>query len=975
MYDHSDSEVMMSVEPTDVFKFVSVRPVQLATEAETSEGVIRDERITSPGELRKLLALVHTIDSPEAAQQYREGLKLEGLAAIAGGARKLTERYRGLGSEAPPGGKKLISELGLGKIGDTGSREEAWNALYAGHAVGPDAGPLLEIPTAALRLLHYAASLAVEPAPSVDVALRLLSARPVIALQLDTVLRPAGKPPTPPTEESKTPTAPSPLAEQARQLAGELEGARALLQAVSRPSAAAPAKVEQGPPAKVGSWTEQLVAVDTTPPLQAVLGSDLPAAQTSLLDQLGISQETPLPVAASLLQEHLDTLSTEALRFAGNRDFEAGLLEVVKFPFPVDPPPTEVDPSTAADVDVHDRIKPLGFGDLKVVKQELLAYEAGEVSYIENVLKGETKSRVFRTLDRTETTLVSSEEEVKETERDTQATERFELKREAAQTIKEDESVKAGLSVTASYGPIVAKATGDFAYSTSKEESEKTSSDFAKEVVDKSISKVQTKVATSRTVNTINETEETDTHTLDNHEGKENDVGIYRWVDKLYRAQVYNYGTRMMLEFIVPQPAAFYLATHTEQQKVKVDATPPPAFVNDLEPAQPQSLAKPLTAGDITPQNYDGYAARYGAAGVSPPPPLFTSIGALLSTENLDDGKSVATTFKEFVVPTGYQLHSYRYTASILWVNYPKFTIQIGADLHQILADNSDGNSLLLTASGGPGSPADPVDGVVPVSVAAYDVHAYSLNVEGLCIRTAAAYEAWQLQSFEKIQTAYQALQSAYEQKVTQAQGASEGAIQGHNPALNSAIIATELKKLCITMMTGQHFGQFHAVTDPPDPPTHIPEVEVEEALREGPIVEFFEQAFEWEQMTYLFYPYFWGRKSRWAHIVGDVEDTDPSFEEFLTAGSCRVVVPVPLAYSQAVVYMLQSAATELAQKVWLGGEPPTLESPLYESIAEELQRQTDDLFGATPEGEPWEFKLPTSLVWLQPDSTLPVFT
>jgi hypothetical protein len=975
MSDQSYREVMpMSVEPTDVFKFVSVRPVQLATEAETNEGIIRDPRVGSAGELRKLTAFLHTIDSPGAAQQYREGLKLEGLAALAEGARKLTERYRGLGTEDPPSGKKVLGELGLGKIDEAGSRDEAWNALYAAHAAGPDAGPQLEVPTGALRLLQYAAALADEPTPSTDAALARLAAQPAIALEVDALLRPAGKPTEAPPTDSKPSTAPAPLAEKARQLTTELDVAKSLLGAVSRPAAAAPASVETSPPEKVGSWTEQLVAVDTTPPLQAVLGTDLPSAQTALLDQLGISRQTPLPTAASLLQEHLDSLSTQALQLAGNRDFENGLLEVVRLPFPVNPPPTEVDPSTAADVNVHGQIKPLGFGDLKVVKQDLLAYEAGEVSYIENVLKGETKSRVFRTLNRTETTLVSTEEEVKETEKDTQATERFELKREAAQTIKEDESVKAGLSVTASYGPIVAKATGDFAYSTAKEQSEKTSSDFAKEVVEKSISKIQTKVSTSRTVNTINEVEETDTHTLDNHEGKENDVGIYRWVDKLYRAQVYNYGTRLMLEFVVPEPAAFYLATHTEQ-KVKVDATPPPPLLNDLEPAQPQELATPLVATDITPQNYDRYTARYGAAGVAAPPPLFTSIGALLSTENLDDGKSIATTFKEFVVPTGYQLHSYRYTASILWVNFPKFTIQIGADLHQILADNSDGNSRLVTASGGAGSPSDPVDGAVPVSVAAYDVHAYSLNVEGLCIRTAAAYEAWQLQTFEKIQAAYLALQSAYEQKVTQAQAATEGAIQGHNPALNRALIAAELKKLCITMMTGQHFSQFHAVTNPPDAPTHIPEIEVEEALREGPIVQFFEQAFEWEQMTYLFYPYFWARKSKWAHLVSDVEDPDPSFEQFLTAGSCRVVVPVPLAYSQAVIYMLQSAATELSQKVWLGGEPPTLESPLYESIAEELRRQTDDLFGATPEGEPWEFKLPTTLVWLQPDSTLPVFT
>jgi hypothetical protein len=97
-------------------------------------------------------------------------------------------------------------------------------------------------------------------------------------------------------------------------------------------------------------------------------------------------------------------------------------------------------------------------------------------------------------------------------------------------------------------------------------------------------------------------------------------------------------------------------------------------------------------------------------------------------------------------------------------------------------------------------------------------------------------------------------------------------------------------------------------------------------------------------------------------------------FQKFLTAGSCRVVVPVPIAYVDAVLYLLQSPATDLGSKVWQGGDPPTLDSPLYVSLAQEFQNQTDDLADAVPEGDPWEFTLPTTLVWLQPDGALPTF-
>ena len=178
------------------------------------------------------------------------------------------------------------------------------------------------------------------------------------------------------------------------------------------------------------------------------------------------------------------------------------------------------------------------------------------------------------------------------------------------------------------------------------------------------------------------------------------------------------------------------------------------------------------------------------------------------------------------------------------------------------------------------------------------------------------------------------------------------------------------MKKLCITMMTGQHFKQFGAMIEPP-----APEVDIYKALADAPVIQFFEQAFEWEQMTYLYYPYFWGRKKNWSEIT-KLSDPDPLFQQFLTAGAARVVVPVPMAYVDDVLFLLQNPfkETELHKKVWRGGERPTIGSPLYNSIADELRKQTDDLFGAKPEGEPWEFTLPTTLVWLQPDATLPTF-
>ena len=101
-------------------------------------------------------------------------------------------------------------------------------------------------------------------------------------------------------------------------------------------------------------------------------------------------------------------------------------------------------------------IKPIGIGDLKLVKQKLLRYEAGEIAHIENVMATETRSREHRRLRRTEETLTLEEERTEENSRDLQSTERFELQQETEKTIKTDTKFEIGAELTVNYGPVKA---------------------------------------------------------------------------------------------------------------------------------------------------------------------------------------------------------------------------------------------------------------------------------------------------------------------------------------------------------------------------------------------------------------------------------------------------------------------------------------------------------------------------------------
>lgn len=965
---------------TDVFKFVAVRPAQLI-DAKQGDSFIADSRVATPDGSQQLDILARKIATPDAALQTWSQLDLSRLEPLAESYRQLLQFYgisvtSGLadGEVAAidvPAPAVALANSGVAGMDDARTAETlglAFDALYVAHRTGPDAGARLEIPTAALRVLNFSQLVHQGTVTDAAQAVQILAATPVVPAKIyaRTDTPPSAKPSPVATRQPET----SDTAMK-RQLLEDFQNTQNLLDTMRAISPLLKPRAQIMTDTDSRSDARARVSISSAPRVRDAIGGNLPEATRKVMRTLFIDDSTSLPSASLALERHLTTLTNKAYLLSGDQEF----LSLAKakmvpglIPILISKPDPGADPSSTSDVDMSGKIRPLGIGDLKVVKQKLLAYVPGEVAHIENVLKGEYKDRKHRVLDRAETMMFTSEEESQETERDTQSTERFELKREAEQVIKEDMSVQAGVSVTGGFGPVTVTAHGDFAYSTSKQDSVRNSANFAKEVVDRAVSRVQKKTKVERTTKTLHEVEETNNHGLDNKLGTGHITGVYRWVDKRYRAQVYNYGVRLMIEFIVPEPAAFFRTSQMKSALELAGVTPPQDFVN--------SGGDPLTSADITPSNYLIFASRYNATGVTPPPPEWTYITTSFDQGAIDNGQAISKSVKDLIVPEGYNLRFFNAEVSLIWVEgAPQFMLQIAEWGYHLLnsAAVKHGSNQLIGPTASP-DPWDDPSGTVPVSIIGYDINAYAVNVTANCERTRAHYEKWQLTTFDKIYTAYKTLQSEYEQKLAQAK-AQVGAvvIRGRNPQINRGIEQTELKKLAISMLTGQHFGFFDAMTDPAGQPAKFPEIRPLEALSEGRYIQFFEQAFDWEQMTYLFFPYFWGRKRNWIKVTNE-DDPDPLFMQFLQAGAARVLVPVPMAYKDAVLYFLQSSETDVFKKLWQGGNPPLLDDPLFKSIAEEMKARTDDLENARPEGEPWEFTVPTTLVWLQEGPELPVF-
>ena len=290
----------------------------------------------------------------------------------------------------------------------------------------------------------------------------------------------------------------------------------------------------------------------------------------------------------------------------------------------------------------HGSVAPAGIGDLLVVKQFLKRYEARELAHIENVLKGEYKERVHSRSRTTEETITVETEVKKEEERDQQTTERFELKTESSTVQKEDASLKIGLAVSGKYGPVVEfKASTDFALNASKEEASKVATSYSKDVTTRATSRIFERRREERILKTIEVFEEKNTHGIDNKAGNDHVIGQYQWIDKIYEAQVFNYGKRLLFDIMLPEPAAFWIYASGNQPKAGTDLVKPLPFA--LKPT------------DLTEWNYAYYVKQYEALGVEPPPEPYITVSKVLEGEgnNKDDG--VATKTLEAPIKGGYQ--------------------------------------------------------------------------------------------------------------------------------------------------------------------------------------------------------------------------------------------------------------------------------------------------------------------------------
>jgi hypothetical protein len=672
-------------------------------------------------------------------------------------------------------------------------------------------------------------------------------------------------------------------------------------------------------------------------------------AERTELDKLA------LPVDVTPLPELLDRLTNELVattcRLGHGRPPQksvaliGGIVQAqpngAAQPAPVPTPAPSV-PSVPSSVGTA---KPVGVGELLVVRQQLVRYEPGEIAHIENVLASEQRVREHKQTRAVEVFTDVETEQSKEAQRDTQSVERFELQREVSTVLREDARLEAGASVEGSYGPTIefsVEASGEV--SRSREEAARNASNYSKEVTDRATTRLVERKRERRSVRTVDTTVERNKHAFDNREGTANISGTYQFLDKVVEAQVFSYGRRMLFDVTVPEPAALLLQRlRAPAPNTTVDE--PPAFDVDV--------------CDIDVHTYLPLVERYRATGVRPPPKPYVTVAKTFEGAATEDEYGTRRVV-DVTLPDGYAAMSA--TLGVSAVHLPDWD-----ESYHVIVLAGD-----KTWWYGKTTAADQLDrtgelrlegevGSLALAIRTGAVKQWVLGVEIGCKRTAELMDAWRLETFAALEEGHLRQRDEFERAITELEVDASQQFGRANPAENRRRERDELKRLAISTLTAQQFELFGAVGVGGD---GLPAVDLVEADAEGRYVRFFEQAFEWERMSFRLFPYFWGRRSTWLDRLA-LDDSDPDFAQFLRAGAARVIVSVRPGFESAVVHYLDTG------EIWDGAQPPGVASLDYVALLEETvsaSRPGSD----EPFGEPWQTKLPTSLIRLRDDAALP---
>ena len=583
-------------------------------------------------------------------------------------------------------------------------------------------------------------------------------------------------------------------------------------------------------------------------------------------------------------------------------------------------------------------VLPYAIGDLQMVQHKLIGYKSGEVARIENVLPGEIKETNSSSFEELEESSVSLDENHTETTDNWSGNIKV-LQDEIQSTLAENnDQTNDYNNLTTSYGP---PTTGTYGGSvefknTHSRNNANTEVQFAKEVLNKTVSRMIDKLSVYQQKKQLSRKEEAVHHTLDNRGGTQAIHGVYAWVNKIYGARVVNYGNRFLLEFLIDKPSLENGEERLEEKGI----------------IAPSELSKPINSfKDITLNNYNSLAAEYGVTDVPLPPPQQKTVYIYFNSEKALTGQmlNIPEAYVPSIVNVSYQVND-------------ELNLLVGAKLLQLSpSTNSTPTTNIESCKESLQDLYEPDCNVTSIPVVLnlpfmssppVEASEYFLTVEVRCVPSLSLMDKWR-------SAVYDAIMEAYEQNKADALKQLAKA-----PAINKQIprkwVNRQVMDRCMEVLYKIHLAK----STPLNPVLSPPATEVNKPM----YYEFFTLGMEWKEATYSF------SETETDTIQQRVAQSLAAYEygksivSYLGADRLRVMVPVRPNYNYRLLYYLQTGlVVHITDNI-----TPVFNKSEYIAVS---LKSTEEEVPIPKVGEKeWEIVVPTNMQWLLEEAVLPIY-
>ncbi|SIT13534.1 hypothetical protein [Chryseobacterium gambrini] len=614
-------------------------------------------------------------------------------------------------------------------------------------------------------------------------------------------------------------------------------------------------------------------------------------------------------------------------------------------------------------------IKRLGVADYLKVVQSVHAYVPGEVSNIENVMASELRHKSSVARDYSEITDTTSKSQETEKISDTTKTSRTDMQTEVAKELEKDQSITAYARYSYGAGKTVFEMGADYANNTAQHDSTRQAVAKSQEITERAMERVLTKVSEERVQKIIKEYTETNVHEFDNR-GRvtktdnadaaqpKHITGVYRWIDKKMKNQIYNYGKRTMFEFMVPEPSRLHrLAVAVAKAQVLTAPVDPRTAPEPWNMASPKAATKDLlqhwaniygvTLTDLPKENVEVYQEIVGR------PNSTGSFGAVGTPINITQNYAAKDMKIQYYMDRNTRFHNSEFYCSN--GKGGERNLNFGGRINQSTIWE---NGLNLS-------------GTFNFLYRGRNIEDVTLNVTLYCKLSDAFMLQWQTENFNAIIKAYEEAYKKFQEeqkRLDDEQKAKEAEAKEKQGNFYRYMEHDTLKHNCIAYLLQDYLNSNtlgYESTNALNDNTKMDNFQVylnDNLDQYAALAKFMEQAFEWEIMDYTFYPYYWANRKSWQEFYL-TESMDPLFRSFLQAGMARIIVTVKPGFEAAVQFFMETGI------IWNGGAVPVIGDPMYMSIVDEMRQPT-----GVPQGKYWITRVPTTLTILQASSTgLPV--